>query len=320
MSVYADEYGYFFNSSGGDRTYAAESFENWLKPFFTTGVFQGSLQVTAQDTPDMSVRVSSGFANLEGKACRFSNDSSLVISTASGAYDRIDTIVVRRDNTERTISLEVVTGETGTDPQPTAPVQNADIWEIVLAEVFVGVGVTEITGAVITDKRMDTDVCGYVVCPVDTFDFGQFATQFDAYLAEFKAGSVADWTTWATAEKAAFEAWEAQEKSDYNTWEAGRTTAFNTWFAGIQDILDEDTAGHLLNMINQTRDGILTQTQGKETEYNGNIVTDTWDDGHHCITTYNGNTTIEQMYDHNDTLLWTKTTTYNGNKVREVIS
>ena len=34
MSVYAQEYGYFFNSQNSDRKYNADSFETWLKPFF----------------------------------------------------------------------------------------------------------------------------------------------------------------------------------------------------------------------------------------------------------------------------------------------
>ena len=37
MSVYAQEYGYFFNSNNSDRKYNADSFETWLKPFFVPG-------------------------------------------------------------------------------------------------------------------------------------------------------------------------------------------------------------------------------------------------------------------------------------------
>lgn len=42
-----DEYGYFWNSNEHDRVYDADSFSNWLRKFFTTGVFQNDLQVTA---------------------------------------------------------------------------------------------------------------------------------------------------------------------------------------------------------------------------------------------------------------------------------
>jgi hypothetical protein len=73
LSVYAQEYGYFFNSNNSDRKYNAESFETWLKPFFVSGVFTGGLQVSAQSTPDMSVQVSAGYANYvrasDGRLC-----------------------------------------------------------------------------------------------------------------------------------------------------------------------------------------------------------------------------------------------------------
>ena len=110
MSVYAQEYGYFFNSQNSDRKYNADSFETWLKPFFISGVFAGTLQVTAQNTPDMTVKVSPGFANLNGKPGYWPDTNTLSLETASGVYSRIDTIVLRRDNTNRQISLEVVTG------------------------------------------------------------------------------------------------------------------------------------------------------------------------------------------------------------------
>lgn len=186
MSIYAEEYGYFFDSSSNDRTYSAGSFEDWLKPFFTTGVFTGGLQVTAQSTPDMTVNVSAGFCNIEGKVGRYSSSNSLTLAAASGTYDRIDTIVLRRDDTNRCISLEAVTGIASSNPAPTAPTRTATVYELVLAQILVGTGVTEITGSVITDTRADPDVCGIVTATVTEMDFSQFATQFNAWFAEFE--------------------------------------------------------------------------------------------------------------------------------------
>lgn len=186
MSIYAEEYGYFFDSSSNDRTYSAGSFEDWLKPFFTTGVFTGGLQVTAQSTPDMTVNVSAGFCNIEGKVGRYSSSNTLTLAAASGTYDRIDTIVLRRDDTNRCISLEAVTGIASSTPAPTAPTRTATVYELVLAQILVGTGVTEITGSVITDTRADPDVCGIVTATVTEMDFSQFATQFNAWFAEFE--------------------------------------------------------------------------------------------------------------------------------------
>ncbi len=314
-----DNYGYFFDSENGDRKYNAASFEMWLKKFFTSGVFYGDLQVSATGE-DMTVSSASGYSNIQGKVRLFSSEESLTIETAHATYDRIDTIVVERNDTERQIIRKVVKGGYSSEPEPTAPVRSDGVYQLVLAEVYVAAGATSITQSVITDKRADTSVCGYVVCPIEDFDFTQFATQCDAFLKEFKQNAEEDWTTWATEEKAELEAWETQTKSDYEEWEEGRTAAFNTWFAGLQNILDKDTAAHLLNLINKTRDGILQGTQNKTTVYNGSTVTDTWTDGHYCITTYNGNVITEKMYDGSDVLEWTKTTTYDGNTVKEVYS
>ena len=212
MSAYAKNYGYFFNSSSGDRTYNAESFEEWLKPFFISGVFNGELQVKAQTTPDMTVKVTAGHANLDGKAATWETDNTMQLAVSSGVYDRIDTIVLRRDNVNRTISIEVVTGTASGSPQPTAPTRNADTFELVLAEVYVGTGVTAITQANITDKRMDSTVCGYVAATVDQIDFDQIYEQ-------------------------------------YEQWQADTQDYFTAWFESIRGQLDEDAAGHLQNEI-----------------------------------------------------------------------
>ena len=190
MSAIAQEFGYFFNSNSSDRKYSADSFEEWMKPFFVSGVFVGDLEVTALSTPGMSVQVAPGYANLDGKVAKFASTSTLTISTASGVYDRIDTIVLRRDNANRQISLEVVTGTASSSPEPTAPVRSSTIYELVLAQILVGTGVTEITQGDITDTRVDPDVCGIVCAAVQTPDFSnlydQFTYQFNTWFDHMK--------------------------------------------------------------------------------------------------------------------------------------
>lgn len=230
MSVYAQEYGYFFNSNNSDRKYNAESFETWLKPFFVSGVFTGGLQVSAQSTPDMSVQVSAGYANLDGKLGYWNESNTLTLETASGVYSRYDTIVLRRDNTNRTVSIEVVTGTASGSPSPTPPTRNGDIFELVLAQILVGVGVTEITASKIEDKRPDDTVCGYVVAAVQTPDFSELYAQFTAQAEEFMGEQAAE---------------------------------FLAWFDEMKDQLSEDAAGHLQNEIDDINDTIGDVPAGK---------------------------------------------------------
>ena len=223
MSVYAQEYGHFFNSNNGDRTYNADSLETWMKPFFESGVFANCLQVTAQSTPSMSLDVAAGYAYLDGKTAYWPVTNAVTLANASGVYNRIDTVVLRRDDTNRRISIEVVTGTASASPQPTAPTRNGDIFELVLAQIYVGVGVTEITQANITDKRPDTDVCGYVMCTIETPDFSELYAQFEEQAAE--------------------------------AIESG-TDDFMTWYDHMKDQLDEDAAGHLQLEIDAITDEI----------------------------------------------------------------
>ena len=126
MSETGAEHGYFWNSDNGDRTYDANSFERWLKKFFTTGVFEGDLQVASNS--DMTVSVGGGYANVEGKVRVFPAETSgLVIETAHATYDRIDTVVVERNDTDRTIYLKVVKGGYSSSPEPTAPVRTGGV-------------------------------------------------------------------------------------------------------------------------------------------------------------------------------------------------
>lgn len=185
MSVGAQEFGYFFNSNNGDRTYNAESFESWIKPFMSNGVFTNGMKVSAQSTPNMTVSVAAGYANLDGKLGVWPSANTMTIDTASGVYGRIDTIVLRRNNTNRQLTLEVVKGVASLSPSATPPTRDADVFELVLAQIYVGAGVTTITNSNITDTRMNTTLCGFVTCPVVDPDFSNLYDQFTAQFAEW---------------------------------------------------------------------------------------------------------------------------------------
>lgn len=281
MSVYAKEYGYFFNSSNHDRTYNAESFETWLKPFFLSGVFVGGLQVHAQDAPDMTVVVSSGYANINGKPAHWPGDNVLQLATASGVYSRIDTVVLRRDNTNRAISIEVVTGTASAYPQPVAPTRNNDIYELVLAEILVGVGVTEITAAKITDKRPDSTVCGYVTATVHEMDFNQFAEQFNGWAQEFKAETQADYAEYMAqlaayleAYKDALEASQTEAAGDLAEYKA----SIEAYIAELEAIIDAGSVAPLQLQVDRLEETIREspwqRPEGLLTDQSGNGIED----------------------------------------------
>ena len=104
-----NDYGFFFNSINGDRVYDADSFSTWLRKFFTSGVFEGELAVTAAE--GMAVEVGSGYANVDGKVRFFNSPQMIAISPANSTYPRIDTIAVERNDVNREITLKYITGQ-----------------------------------------------------------------------------------------------------------------------------------------------------------------------------------------------------------------
>ena len=180
----ANEHGLFWNSQNGDRVYDANDFSEWLKKFYTTGVFNGDLAVTASG--GMTVSVSSGYVNIEGKVKFFSAPTTLTIATAGGKYERIDTVVAECNYSDREITVKVVTGAYSTSPKATAPVRTAAAYQLVLAEIDVPAGATEITQKNITDMRTDSSVCGLVTGTVNQIDFSTVEAQFNSWFESVK--------------------------------------------------------------------------------------------------------------------------------------
>ena len=180
----ANEHGLFWNSQNGDRVYDANDFSEWLKKFYTTGVFNGDLAVTASG--GMTVSVSSGYVNIEGKVKFFSTPTTLTIATAGGTYERIDTVVAECNYSDREITVKVVTGAYSASPKATAPVRTVAAYQLVLAEIDVPAGATEITQKNITDMRTDSSVCGLVTGTVSQIDFSTVKAQFDSWFEDVK--------------------------------------------------------------------------------------------------------------------------------------
>lgn len=220
----ADSYGLFWNSDNGDRRYNADSMEKWLKKFFTSGVFEGDLQVL--ESVGMSVAIQPGYCNLFGKVGLFETTNNIALTAAHSTYPRIDTIVIERNDSDRIISLKSIEGTySGSTPRPTAPVwdESSGIYQLVLAQIYVGAGVSAVTQANITDTRPINSLCGYITGTVEEVDFSQFAAQFLTYYNEFKNGNEADFQDWMIAEEA----------------------DFVSWYNRIKDQLSEDAAGAL---------------------------------------------------------------------------
>ena len=244
----------FFNSVSHDRTYKAEDWAEYFASFIGNGVFpvpSTGLQVVAND--GMKLNVKTGKAWINGYFYFNTGDLAVELDTADGQLNRIDRVVVRWDLTNRVMSVKVKSSSFSASPTAPALQRDADVYELALADIYVGAGVTAITQSKITDQRLNTSLCGVVAAVVQQIDTAAFNAQLQAWFAEYQSLSAAEYNTLVSYMNSLklqgntqYEAFE-QHMADFETQAAAD---FNAWFNGLQNVLDDNAATNLLNITN----------------------------------------------------------------------
>lgn len=244
----------FFNSVSHDRTYKAEDWAEYFASFIGNGVFpvpSTGLQVVAND--GMKLNVKTGKAWINGYFYFNTGDLAVELDTADGQLNRIDRVVVRWDLTNRVMSVKVKSSSFSASPTAPALQRDADVYELALADIYVGAGVTAITQSKITDQRLNTSLCGVVAAVVQQIDTAAFNAQLQAWFAEYQSLSAAEYNTLVSYMNSLklqgntqYEAFE-QHMADFETQAAAD---FNAWFNGLQTVLDDNAATNLLNITN----------------------------------------------------------------------
>lgn len=241
----------FFNSVSGDRKYSAEDWAAYFAAFVGNGVYAApsdGLQVVAATGMGITIKAGKGFIN--GYFYRLTVDLSKTLSVADGLYSRIDRVVLRWSLLERTMYVHVLEGTPSSNPTPQPLTRDVETYEIALADVLVGQGVTEIIQSNITDQRANTDLCGIVTGIIDQYDFSTFTVQFESFFADYRQRIVSEYNYWSQLGQARYDSLDAT----MDAFEQTAQTNFNTWFANLQYVLDGDVAGHLQNEIDAMED------------------------------------------------------------------
>lgn len=183
----------FFDSVEGDRIYNAESFSNFWKRFLQSGIFPNpstSLQVLANDSYVVSVQP--GYAMTEGYMYENTDVKNITLDVADGVLNRIDLVVVQLDLPNRKIETIVKKGLSATTPVAPTVERTEAIYELALAEVYIGKNTASISQMNITDTRMDSTRAGWVNSTIQadtTTIFNQFQSWYNTKTAQYQA----DW-------------------------------------------------------------------------------------------------------------------------------
>ena len=171
-----------------DRVYKAEDWAWYFATFIANGIFpkpSDGLQVVAYS--GMEIRVNAGYAFINGYAFRNPATLSVTLDTAEGALNRVDRVVVRWDLPQRDMYIAVLKGTPSAKPTATAVTRTTEIWELALADIYVGKGVTRIQTQNITDQRFNSAVCGIVTGTVEEIDASVLTKQFDDFFKTYSA-------------------------------------------------------------------------------------------------------------------------------------
>lgn len=203
-----------------DIKYYYNQFADYFSKFFGNGVYynpDNCLKVLA--TGAMSVAVKAGWAFVNGFWYHLDEDMSLPVPANSTAYTRTDSVILRWNLTNRTISLIYAT-------DTVTPTRDDSTYDLILAQIEVEPSVASILGDKITDKRTDQEVCGIVRgLEADSIDTETLFEQYDAIFNEW-FDSVKDQVTGDLAIRLQLEF--AELNQNVETYQAAVTQTANT--------------------------------------------------------------------------------------------
>lgn len=177
------------NNGQPDRKYNANDYCDNLAVVISNGVLRSEnddLRVTASG---MVVSVGVGRAWINGHYYYNDTPLSFAAVTAPTGGARYDRVVLRlnKEVSARSVTLVYVKGTAAEKPTKPAPVRTNNIFDLVLADIYVGTNATSVT---VTDTRSDADICGWVYSVKGD---GSFFTTLDNQARENMQKMNAEW-------------------------------------------------------------------------------------------------------------------------------
>ena len=171
----------FYNSQSNDRRYNANQMSSLFDGIIKDGIFESigdKLMVTAGS--GMTVNVGTGRAWFNQTWTYNDSDMPIIIDASELVLNRIDTIVIDVDKLARTNSIILIKGTPASEPTAPTLINNADAqhYQYPLCDIYVGVGVTEITQDKITN-RVGVD-SPFVTGAVQSVSVDELVAQWDA--------------------------------------------------------------------------------------------------------------------------------------------
>lgn len=158
----------------------------------TNGVFSADTELSTISNNSMTITIKPGRAWLnvdtfKGYIFASNTDVNLTIATADGVLNRIDRVVIKYDVIANKSTLEIKRGTTNSNPIPPPLARDKAVaYELAIADIYVGKGITIIRPQDITDKRLDSSVCGLVSDGINKIATDVLNNQFQDWFVNLK--------------------------------------------------------------------------------------------------------------------------------------
>lgn len=251
----------FYNSYNHDRRYNAIQISMIFDGIISDGVYAtvGKAFVVKASPNENTVIVQPGRAWFD-HTWNY-NDADLPINSEQSeiVLDRIDALIIDIDSDEnhRTNSIMWVKGTPSSNPTRPTLINNIDHHQYPLCYIYRKAN-TEIINQEDITNMVGTSECPFVTGILDTIDLDDLLLQWKDQWAQFIIHYEKSIEEWTKEQQEDFNQFYSEFKTQMNAFEQASGKEFSDWFASLQDILDENTAGHLLNLINEV----------SETEFN----------------------------------------------------
>lgn len=255
--------------------YGAEDVETYLCTR-TSGVYAQDGMFAATAIGGRQVQIAPGLAwikNATYKGKSICVDAPIIvdIAIADTTFARIDRIVLRFDATANASSIAVKAGSPASKPVAPEVSRTESLYELALCDVSVPAGSVTVEPQHLSSKLLDESVCGIMRDAVTGIPTQDLYDAFTAWEEAFKTES----ESWRSAEQQDFSGWRNTQETAFDEWQVGEKQAYQEWLDGIEQILDESTAGNLLNMINATNEVVATKAdRGKA--FTATLLTGAW--------------------------------------------
>lgn len=157
----------------------------------TSGVYAND-HFSVSASGQMNVTMKRGIAWLhydEFGGCVYANTDNLVLplEMSDASYDRIDRLCIRLEMLNNRCYAYIKKGTPASSPKAPNLQRDNVAYEISIARIRVGVGVTAINAGNITDERLNSSVCGLMRDGVTGIDTSVMEAQFNSVIGNLEA-------------------------------------------------------------------------------------------------------------------------------------